>query len=447
MGKHIKLRLIVMNILQWAIWGAYLTSMGNYLVQVGLGPKIGLFYAMQGIVSIFMPALMGIVADKWLGATKTLALCQFIAGAAMLGAGLYAASVESGAIAAGMKVAEMFSFPLFMSLYTVSVAFYMPTIALSNSAAYGILEQNGYDTVKDFPPIRVFGTVGFIASMWIMNFCKTSAGTSFQFTYHQFIISGVIGLVLVLYCFTLPKIRKAEIQGQSLMEALGLSAFKLFRDKQMAIFFIFSMLLGVALQITNGYATPFISHFQGLPEFAESWGAKNATAIYSISQIAETLGILLIPFAMKKFGIKNVMLIAMLAWVLRFGLFGLGDTGSGVWMLILSCIVYGVAFDFFNISGSLYVNERTSGSVQNSAQGLFMLMTNGIGATVGTLSAQAIVNHFTYSETVMVNGEEMVFTMGDWSTCWYIFAGYALVVAILFFILFKAPAKDAPKLV
>ncbi len=447
MGKHIKLRLIVMNILQWAIWGAYLTSMGNYLVQVGLGPKIGLFYAMQGIVSIFMPALMGIVADKWLGATKTLALCQFIAGAAMLGAGLYAASVESGAIAAGMKVAEMFSFPLFMSLYTISVAFYMPTIALSNSAAYGILEQNGYDTVKDFPPIRVFGTVGFIASMWIMNFCKTSAGTSFQFTYHQFIISGVIGLVLVLYCFTLPKIKKAETQGQSLMDALGLSAFKLFRDKQMAIFFIFSMLLGVALQITNGYATPFISHFQGLEEFAESWGAKNATAIYSISQIAETLGILLIPFAMKKFGIKNVMLIAMLAWVLRFGLFGLGDTGSGVWMLILSCIVYGVAFDFFNISGSLYVNERTSGSVQNSAQGLFMLMTNGIGATVGTLSAQAIVNHFTYSETVMVNGEEMVFTMGDWSTCWYIFAGYALVVAILFFILFKAPAKDAPKLV
>lgn len=447
MGKHIKLRLIVMNILQWAIWGAYLTSMGNYLVQVGLGPKIGLFYAMQGIVSIFMPALMGIVADKWLGATKTLALCQFIAGAAMLGAGLYAASVESGAIAAGMKVAEMFSFPLFMSLYTISVAFYMPTIALSNSAAYGILEQNGYDTVKDFPPIRVFGTVGFIASMWIMNFCKTSAGTSFQFTYHQFIISGVIGLVLVLYCFTLPKIRKAETQGQSLMDALGLSAFKLFRDRQMAIFFIFSMLLGVALQITNGYATPFISHFQGLEEFAESWGAKNATAIYSISQIAETLGILLIPFAMKKFGIKNVMLIAMLAWVLRFGLFGVGDTGSGVWMLILSCIVYGVAFDFFNISGSLYVNERTSGSVQNSAQGLFMLMTNGIGATVGTLSAQAIVNHFTHSETVMVNGEEMVFTMGDWSTCWYVFAGYALVVAILFLILFKAPAKDAPKLV
>ena len=463
MGKNITIRLIVMNILQWAIWGAYLTSMGNYLVQVGLGNRIGLFYAMQGIVSIFMPALMGIVADKWLGAVKSLALCQFLAGVAMLGAGLYAAGVESTAIATGATGAELtslisgtFSFPVFISLYTLSVAFYMPTIALSNSTAYGILEQNGCDTVKDFPPIRVFGTVGFIASMWIMNFCKTGAGVSFQNTYHQFIISGAIGLVLTVYCFTLPPIKKAAATGaQSFSDALGLSAFKLFRDKQMAFFFIFSMLLGVALQITNGYATPFISHFQGLEGFGDSWGAKNATAIYSISQIAETLGILLIPFAMKKFGIKNVMLIAMVAWVLRFGLFGLGDTGGGVWMLILSCIVYGVAFDFFNISGSLYVNERTSGAVQNSAQGLFMLMTNGIGATVGTLGAQAVVNRFTHAETVVIDGVERVFTMGNelacgldgWTACWYIFAAYALVVAIFFLFLFKAPNKNAPKLV
>ncbi len=461
MGKNIKLRLIVMNLLQWAIWGAYLTSMGNYLVQVGLGTRIGLFYAMQGIVSIFMPALMGIVADKWLGATKSLALCHFIAGLAMLGAGVYGAAVEASAAATGATGSELtalisstFSFPVFITLYTVSVAFYMPTIALSNSAAFGILEQNGGDTVKDFPPIRVFGTVGFIASMWIMNFCK-AGGVSFQNTYHQFIISGAIGLALVVYCFTLPKIKKAEAVNQSLADVFGLSAFKLFRDKQMALFFIFSMLLGIALQITNGYATPFISHFQGVAGFENSWGARNATAIYSISQIAETLGILLIPFAMKKFGIKNVMLIAMVAWVLRFGLFGLGDTGSGVWMLILSCIVYGVAFDFFNISGSLYVNERTSGSVQNSAQGLFMLMTNGIGATVGTLGAQAVVNRFTHAETVVIDGVERVFTVGNqlacgldgWSACWYIFAAYAAVVALLFVVLFRAPDPKAPKLV
>ena len=199
----------------------------------------------------------------------------------------------------------------------------------------------------------------------------------------------------------------------------------------MAIFFIFSMLLGVALQITNGFANPFISHFKEVPEFANSWGARNANALISISQVSETLGILLIPVAMRLFGIKKVMLIAMFAWVLRFGLFGAGDPGSGVWMLILSMIVYGVAFDFFNISGSLYVNMRTTGRIQNSAQGLFMLMTNGIGATIGTLSAQAVVNHFVY------NAAEP-----DWSTAWYVFAAYALVVAILFMILFKAP-KDA----
>ena len=445
MGKNIKIRLIVMNILQWAIWGAYLTSMGNYLVQVGLGSKIGLFYAMQGIVSIFMPALMGIVADKWLGAAKSLALCQFIAGAAMLGAGLYAAGVESAAIATGATGSELttlisstFSFPVFITLYTISVAFYMPTIALSNSTAFGILEQNGYDTVKDFPPIRVFGTVGFIASMWIMNFCKTGTGVSFQNTYHQFIISGAIGLVLVAYCFTLPKIQKTSAAGQqSFADALGLSAFKLFKDKQMAFFFIFSMLLGVALQITNGYATPFISHFQGLEGFTDSWGAKNATAIYSISQIAETLGILLIPFAMKKFGIKNVMLIAMFAWVLRFGLFGLGDTGSGVWMLILSCIVYGVAFDFFNVSGSLFVNQEVSGKLRSSAQGLFVLMTNGVGATVGTLGAQAVINNF-------VDMTSMAPQVEGWQTSWLIFAGYALAVALLFMVVFDSGKKRQP---
>jgi nucleoside transporter len=224
---------------------------------------------------------------------------------------------------------------------------------------------------------------------------------------------------------------QASGEDQSLAERFGLNAFSLFKDRNMAIFFIFSMLLGVALQITNGFANPFISHFKEVPEFAQTWGARNANALISISQVSETLGILLIPVAMRIFGIKRVMLIAMFAWVLRFGLFGAGNPGSGVWMLILSMIVYGVAFDFFNISGSLYVNQRTTEKIQNSAQGLFMLMTNGIGATVGTLSAQAVVNHFVY------NAAEP-----DWSAAWYVFAGYSLVVALLFMVLFKEP-KDA----
>ena len=425
MNKSIKLRLIIMNILQWAVWGAYLTSMGSYLFSVGLATKIGIFYAIQGIVSIFMPTLMGIVADKFIPAQRLLGLCHGISGIGMIGAGLY-----------GMMAGNEVTFGILFGLYAIGAAFYMPTIALSNSVAFKILETNGYDTVKDFPPIRVFGTVGFILAMLFVNFVSID-GVQFQNSYNQFITSGVLGLAMLLYCFTLPNCpcNKETGSNQTLAERFGLNAFRLFKDKQMAIFFIFSMLLGVALQITNGFANPFISHFQEIPAFADTWGARNANALISISQISETLGILLIPIVMRIFGIKKVMLIAMFAWVLRFGFFGAGDPGAGVWMLILSMIVYGVAFDFFNISGALYTNMRTSEKMQNSAQGLFMLMTNGIGATIGTLSAQAVVNHF------VNNAAEP-----NWSAAWYVFAGYALVVAILFMILFKEPKNLEEKI-
>ena len=424
MKNSIKFRLIVMNIIQWAVWGAYLTSMGSYLASVGLATRIGIFYAMQGIVSIFMPTLMGIVADKFIPAQRLLGLCHGISGLGMVGAGAYC-----------MMAGGDISFGILFTLYAIGAAFYMPTIALSNSVAFNILEKNGYDTVKDFPPIRVFGTVGFILAMLFVNFVSID-GVQFQNSYNQFFTSGVLGLIMFLYCFTLPNCpcSKGDGANQTLAERFGLNAFKLFKDKQMAIFFIFSMLLGVALQITNGFANPFISHFKEVPEFAQTWGARNANALISISQVSETLGILLIPIAMRLFGIKKVMLIAMFAWVLRFGLFGAGNPGSGVWMLILSMVVYGVAFDFFNISGALYTNMRTSAKMQNSAQGLFMLMTNGIGATIGTLSAQAVVNHFVY------NAAEP-----NWSAAWYSFAAYAVVVAVLFMFLFKEPKDSTQK--
>lgn len=419
-NNGISIRLIIMNFLQYAIWGAYLTSMGSYLVNIGLGAKIGIFYAMQGIVSIFMPAIIGIIADKYIQAQKVLGLCHGIAGLAMIAAGYY-----------GLVAGDSVNFATLFSLYSISVAFYMPTIALSNSVAYSGLEKFGMDTVKDFPPIRVFGTVGFICSMLFVNFMSID-GVQFQLSYNQFFTSGVIGLVLAAYAFTLPACPVAKGgESKSVAEAFGLKAFALFKKKDMAIFFIFSMLLGVSLQITNGFANPFITHFKEIPEYANAWGAQNANALISLSQLSETLCILLIPFAMKFFGIKKVMLIAMFAWVFRFGLFGAGNPGSGVWMFVLSCLVYGVAFDFFNISGSLYVNIKTDEKIRSSAQGLFMLMTNGIGATIGTLGAQEIVNKFVY------NAAEP-----SWSTAWYIFAAYALVVGVLFMILFKDPKKQ-----
>ncbi len=421
--QTIKVKLAAMNFLEFAVWGAYLTSLGIYLASVNLGDKIYWFYTVQGIVSIFMPALVGIVADRWIQAQKMLSLCHLMAGLFMCAAAYYCYTTETVEYA-----------PLF-TLYTISVAFFMPTIGLANSVAYTALGKAGLDTVKHFPPIRVFGTVGFICSMLLTNFI-TIDGVSMQKTYFQMLSSGIFSLVLAVYALTMPSCPVNKGASSSIMDALGLKAFALFKQKKMAIFFIFSMLLGVSLQITNSYGTTFISAYEQIAEYAQTWGARNATALISLSQISETLCILLIPSCLKRFGIKGVMMIAMLGWVLRFGFFGLGNPGSGVWLFVLSMIVYGVAFDFFNISGSLYVDKQTDPSIRSSAQGLFMLMTNGVGATVGTLGAGAVVNHYVFNPELSVTE-----SMSVWHTSLYIFAAYALAVAVSFWIMFKDDEK------
>ena len=422
-----KLRLTIMNFLEFAVWGAYLTCMGNYLGKAGMGAEIAWFYAIQGIVSIFMPTLMGIVGDKYIQPQRLLGICHLIAGVFMVGL-FYLGMTES-----------MPNKALFITIYTLSVAFYMPTLALSNTAAFTILKDAGMDTVKDFPPIRVFGTVGFIATMWFVNCAIVDAngfsmsfGASdfkFQYTHYQFLVSGLLSIVLFLYCLTLPQCKIEAKEAKSLAETLGLNAFKLFKNRQMATFFIFSAMLGMSLQVTNSFATPFLTSFK--VDFADSFCANNATMLVSISQVAEALCILLIPFFLKRFGIKVVMMMAMGAWVLRFGFFGIGSPDfPGVLFFVLSCLVYGVAFDFFNVSGGLFVDKECDPSIKASAQGLFMMMTNGLGATIGTLSAGEIINHY-------CTWNEDGFLVGDWTTCWYIFAGFALVVLVLFSLLFK----------
>jgi len=422
--KPVTFKLIAMLFLEFAVWGAYLTSLGRYLGNIGLGSQIKWFFAMQGIVSIFMPTLMGIVADKKIQAQKVLSLCHGFAGLFMAGAGIYC-----------MTAGEAVQFaPLFI-LYSLSVAFFMPTIALVNSVSYNAMAKEGMDPVKEFPPIRVFGTIGFICSMLLTNFLSIG-GVRMQESYTQLISSGILSLVLCGYALSMPPcpIDKTK-KNESLADAFGLKAFSLFKDGQFAIFFIFSMLLGASLQITNGYANTFLGSFASNPVYVDSFAVKNSNALIAISQASETLCILLIPFAMRKFGIKNVMLIAMFAWVFRFGLFGLGNPSMpAVLLFVLSCIVYGFAFDFFNISGSLYVEQNAPADIRSSAQGLFMMMTNGFGATIGTLAAGAVVD----ACDVFNNPE-------GWPNAWYIFAGYSLVVAILFWILFKDPRKVVKK--
>ena len=415
----IKLRLIIMSFLQYFIWWAWLISLGSYVGNTLHfdGVQIGSFFATMGIASLFMPALLGIVADRWIPAQKLLGICHIL-GAVFL-------------TAASFQTEYM---PLY-SLMLASVMLYMPTISLSNTVAYNALEKANLDIVKDFPPIRVWGTVGFICAMWTVDF------TGFKYSQAQLYVSAAAALALGFYAFTLPNCPVSRnSESKSLIDTLGLRAFSLFKKKKMAIFFIFSMLLGAALQITNSFGDLFLSSFAAIPEYADSFGVKHSVVLLSISQISETLFILAIPFFLKRFGIKKVMLISMVAWFFRFSLFGLGDPGDGIWMLVLSMIVYGMAFDFFNISGSLYVEQSTDPSIRASAQGLFMIMTNGFGALFGSYAAGAIVNHF----TEMKQFGDSFFRVGDWPSAWYIFAGYALVIAVVFAIVFKHKDNERP---
>jgi len=411
---NLKMRLIIMSFLQFFVWGAWLITVANYWFGTKQwdGTQFGAIFSTMGIASIFMPTLCGIIADRWLNAEKLYGILHVLGGLTLI----YVPQINDPSS--------------FFWVILVAMIFYMPTIALSNSVAYNALKSNNMDVVKDFPPIRVWGTIGFIVAMWITNLSGNKASEN------QFYIAAIAAIGLGIYSFSLPKCKpqhKTE-NNQSFVDLIGLSSFKLFANYKLALFFIFSMFLGAALQLTNAYGDVFLDDFKHQAEYADSFVVKYSTIIMSISQISETLFILAIPFFLKKFGIKQVMLFSMLAWVLRFGLFAFGNPTDGLWMIIASCIVYGMAFDFFNISGSLFVETSTDSKIRSSAQGLFMMMTNGFGAVFGSISSGYIIDHYFTSET----GK-------DWHHIWLTFSIYALVISVLFAILFKH--KHDPKAV
>lgn len=402
----LKYRLTLMNFLQFFIWGSWLITIGNYWFQTKQwsGAEFGVIFSTMGIASLFMPAIIGVIADRWVNAEKLYSILHILGAASLF------------------LIPQINNPVTFFWGILLSMVFYMPTIALANSIAYTALKNGDYDVVKDFPPIRVWGTVGFIVAMWIVNLTGNKSSAN------QFYIASAASFLLGVYALSLPKCPPlAHTEGKkTVSQILGLDAFGLFKNRKMALFFLFSMCLGAALQLTNAYGDVYLDDFKNIPEYANSFVIRYSTIIMSISQISETLFILAIPFFLKRFGIKNVMLISMLAWVLRFGLFGLGNPAEGLWMIILSCIVYGMAFDFFNISGSLFVETTTDPSMRSSAQGLFMMMTNGFGAIIGSsVSGFVIQNYFTHDG------------LKDWHSIWLTFAAYSLVVAVLFAVFFK----------
>lgn len=391
-----------MNFFQFFVWGSWLISLGGYMIVTlhFTGGQVASVYGTMGIASLFMPGLLGIVADRWVNAERLLGLCHII-GACLL---LYASGIRD--------------YPTLYIVMLFNSMFYMPTIALNNTVSYIVLEKKGFNIVKDFPPIRVFGTVGFICAMWFVDL------SGWTLSRMQLYVSASSGFLLGVYAFTMPPCTPIKSdQKRSLAASLGLDAFILFKKTKMAIFFLFAMFLGAALQITNAFGLPFLSDFA--KDYSNTFAVKHSNLLTSISQISETLFILTIPFFLHRFGIKRVMLMSIFAWFFRFGLFGIGNPGNGLIFLVLSMIIYGMAFDFFNISGSLFIEKEAPITIRASAQGLFMIMTNGLGAFLGGIGSGWVVDHFTN------NGVK------DWQSIWFTFAGYALVLGIIFPLVFR----------
>lgn len=452
----IKLRLTIINFLQFFVWGAWLITLANYWFGTKQwdGTQFGAVFATMGIASLFMPTLMGIIADRWVNAEKLYALLHVC----------YAGTL--------IALTQVDSPQTFFTIMLLAMCFYMPTLALSNSIAYFVLSKHNLSVVKAFPPIRVWGIIGFIAAMWTTNLSGSKSTTG------QFIIAAVASVALAAFAIlALPKVKSAnklESKQSSWSSVLGLDAFKLFANYKMALFFIFCMFLGAALQLTNAYGDIYIDDFKHFPKYANLRVIKYSTIIMSISQISETIFILAIPFFLHRYGIKKVMIISMVAWVFRFGLFAFGDPDGGLWMIILSCIVYGLAFDFFNISGSLFAETSVPARIRSSAQGLFMMMTNGIGAIFGSITSGWLIDkYFTKKFTgaqelaqfleTNVNNSSLLETLSskgisikngllsspiylkDWPGIWISFSLYVVVIAILFALLFKhkhEPSKE-----
>lgn len=446
--KRVKLRLTIVSFFQFFVWGAWLITIANYWFGTKQwdGTQFGAIFSTMGIAAIFMPTIMGIIADRWVNAEKLYSILHLLYSLTLF----YLPQVDNP--------------QTFFYMMLLAMGFYMPTLALSNSISYTTLVAKGYDVVKVFPPIRVWGTIGFITAMWVVNLTGNKA------TAYQFYIAGAAAMGLGLYALTLPKCppkNRKHQEKQSWTKTFGLDSFKLFANYKMAVFFIFCMFLGGALQLTNAYGDVFLDEFKFYPKYTDSFAIKYSTLIMSISQISETLFILAIPFFLRRFGIKKVMLIAMWAWVARFGLFAFGDPQTGLWMIILSCVVYGMAFDFFNISGSLFVEKSTAAHIRSAAQGLFMMMTNGFGAILGSLISGWVIDHYftleffsveelaAYLQTETMNSTLLQFIhsrgisilsdgllsehvlLKDWRGIWLAFAGYTLIVALLFSFLFK----------
>ena len=393
MNSKTKLQLSSMMFLEFFIWGGWFVTMGTFLSQSfnASGSQLATAYETQSIRAIIAPFIIGLIADRYFSAQKILGFLHLV-GALLL----YLAGSSNSFI----------SFYPFILMYMI---LYMPTLALVNSVAFRQMK----DPSKEFPPIRVFGTVGWIIAGLIIGYLGWESQKLLENTFY---VTASASLILGIFSFTLPNTPPTADKGDySISKILGLDALSLLKDKKYLIFFISSILICI----------PLAFYYQHANQFLNEIGMPKAAAVMTLGQISEALFILLLPIFLKRYGIKTTLIVGMLAWVLRYLLFAYGDVGQGTWMLIIGVILHGICYDFFFVSGQIYTDFKAGEQFKSSAQGLITLATYGLGMLIGFRIAGNITDLYATS-----SGH-------DWTQIWMLPSGFALFVLIFFIITFR----------
>jgi nucleoside transporter len=399
MKQNIRIKLSAMMFLEFFIWGAWYVTMGTYLDKIlhADGVQVGAAYSAMAIATIISPFFTGMIADRYFAAQKVLGVLHLI-GAALL---YLLTTIDNPS-----------SFYWLLLLYSLM---YAPTLALANSVAFRQMADPG----KEFASIRVFGTIGWIATGWLLDKVFKISTHELAFTFRM---AAVASLLLGLLSFFLPDTPpKSKGTTATFSQILGSDSFVLFRDRSFIVFFIASILICIPLSFYYSFTNLYLTEA----------GMKNVTSSMTFGQFSEALFILLIPFFFRRLGVKWMIAFGMIAWSIRFLFFGYGDAGPGLWMLYAGILLHGVCFDFFFVTGQIYTDSKAGVKIQSQAQGMITMATYGIGMWIGTLLSGYVKDHYTINDVV------------QWKQIWMVPAIIAAVVLILFVLFFKDNRRTA----
>ena len=392
-----RFQLSLMMFLQFFIWGAWYVTMGTYLDKVlhATGIQVGAAYSAMAIATIFSPIFVGMIADRFFSAQKLLGVLHIV-GALLL---YYITRIDNPSM-----------FYWIVLLYSLM---YAPTLALANSVAFRQMN----DPAKEFPSVRFLGTIGWIAVGWMIDRVFKLQTEQLAQT---FVIAAVASGILGLLSFTLPDTPpKAKGTQTTFAKVLGADALVLFKDRSFAVFLIASILICIPLSFYYSFTNLYLTEA----------GMKNVTSSMTLGQFSEALFILLIPFFFRRLGVKWMIAIGMIAWAVRFLLFGYGDAAENLWMLFAGIILHGVCFDFFFVTGQIYTDSKADIKIQSSAQGLITMATYGVGMWIGTLLSGYVKDYYTVDKIV------------TWKSVWLVPAGIAVAVLLFFLVLFNEKRK------